>query len=1677
MKITNAGRGIHVREIKGVDRFRADLPPNWYGFTNLDFVLDAGTAREVDIVIVSDLRIFLVDIKDWHGVISSVDGRWHQDGVDKDSSPVTKVTEIARRLAPLLAKELRKHQETRGLPIPKIEGLVVLTARANTTGIAETERAKVLTADEFIGIVKDSRRAFTSFGPVAREFVDRGLTDPFWKGRLTPFFNAGPASPFKPGKRRFERFTADDAASFTHPKSVYAEYDATEEGNPNNLGTLRLWDFGNCDTKFQTEEGRLEIAGREKQVYHWLRDRSDDIENILLGPKLDDRDRGVNYWEIYDRRRRLQRLGQFSGTEAKRLLPADRIELARQMLSAVASMHRQNAAHLDLGAHSIWVESPTTVKLSHLLASRFPEVKSLGEARYQFLASVGVPEDVLGYKSSPKSRDAYLIGVAVHQLLFGAIPAGTPPEWDAAVDAGEEFAPLHNWLAAALDMSPDDRFGDAVIALEAFNKATAARPTFAEVTAGLERLRAEVRTQRQLSLAYPMVGDPIVENDRLEVWCSGQGADKKIVKLWKQAAWGDLKREGATILAFLERAKNMKADRPSGLPTVLDVIWLGDAFAVVQSWVHGKSIADTLQSLPEALRTPLGALKLLKQILSVIDSLHEQQIGHGDLKPENIVVEETGSVVLIDALDFSPRSDGALVSSAYAPQSGNIFERDRFAATKIADELLLNAGLEDQDAAKLSKAIKQCQEKEPILSTLSPVLDEIDAIIERLETPISFDADQLSTPIAISIKDASLGIIEPDEGSLFLRFRRHTEYNTLYFVIRGATEEVEVRLTQDGEPRNASRRLFEQRFIKRSIASEFHQISSKLNIVRNGSTDLEGIQVILNLPIVQQHLKEALSGAVGAAPTEADDDEAEPERLSEEEQEEQLTEEVAASLDTSAALTVDVPRLWRSLVDVENELTIEGIAQLDSSYDRNTSLHRLPLELESGEFEFAKNDTVGVERQDKRGHWRRIGELDVLLSKPHLAFINTSEVSARYQGRLVEEGQRLKFISHFESQSLKRRTDAVDRILAGNGRSRDLLSVFDARTELSATRNSHKVDPKLLALYDLNEDQNQAFERIVACRPVGLLQGPPGTGKTRFIGALAHYALTNGLAKNVLISSQSHEAVNTAAEAVLSLFRKTGEQPSLLRVAWDEELVSPPLRAFHTPKVEKALKDRFKASFSERLSVAGEALGLPESIISDVISLETDVRPIVARLAELSGDIERDEQRVTGLINTLETHVKALGLSSLDTDEEPDWSNFAETIAHDLMERHRTVNGISGDLISKIRDAAVVGRDFSASVSRAQRSFEGFLAGTRQIVVGTCVGLGRTSLGLTNTAFDLVIVDEAARCTASELLVPLQAARWAVLVGDHAQLQPNHKPEVVNQVTKRTGIPKAEIVRSDFERVFSTGYGKNAGARLKTQYRMWPAIGAIVSESFYPDLVLEAGRSQPEIDPAILPETLGKPLTWVETDSLGEQGFEKRDNDKKSLVNRTEAAAIQTLIEDWHSNDEFREWLETQQKHPAGIGIICMYSAQRDLIRTRLRQSSIAYLLDKHVKVGTVDSYQGKENPIVLLSLVRNNEAGILQGGTRCIHEGFLISPNRINVAASRAMDRLVIVGARHRWASTGPMGRLVASVARQEAAGNSTAIDVKQLLPHDTASTPGGSAKVKAKSGGKPAPNGGPNG
>ncbi|BBV29761.1 hypothetical protein STW0522CIT19_12500 [Citrobacter freundii] len=86
-----------------------------------------------------------------------------------------------------------------------------------------------------------------------------------------------------------------------------------------------------------------------------------------------------------------------------------------------------------------------------------------------------------------------------------------------------------------------------------------------------------------------------------------------------------------------------------------------------------------------------------------------------------------------------------------------------------------------------------------------------------------------------------------------------------------------------------------------------------------------------------------------------------------------------------------------------------------------------------------------------------------------------------------------------------------------------------------------------------------------------------------------------------------------------------------------------------------------------------------------------------------------------------------------------------------------------------------------------------------------------------------------------------------------------------------------------------------------------------------------------------------------------------------------------------------------------------MYGEQVRLLVKKINSLSWARnLLEKRIiKIDTVDSYQGKENDIIILSLVRSNRKG---------EQGHVSSENRANVSLSRAREALFIVGNKNMW-------------------------------------------------------------
>jgi energy-coupling factor transporter ATP-binding protein EcfA2 len=269
--------------------------------------------------------------------------------------------------------------------------------------------------------------------------------------------------------------------------------------------------------------------------------------------------------------------------------------------------------------------------------------------------------------------------------------------------------------------------------------------------------------------------------------------------------------------------------------------------------------------------------------------------------------------------------------------------------------------------------------------------------------------------------------------------------------------------------------------------------------------------------------------------------------------------------------------------------------------------------------------------------------------------------------------------------------------------------------------------------------------------------------------------------------------------------------------------------------------------------------------------------------------------------------------------------------------------------------------------------------------------------------FDAVIVDEAARATPGDLMIPMTFARQRIiLVGDHRQLPHMIDEQIIKQLEDEGSTEgfRDALERSLFQHLkeraeaLTLSDGIQRVVTLDAQFRMHPTLGQFVSENFY----LPYGESFASPRPGSDFEHTLKPFAgscagWVDVGrSLG---AEEKVPGGTSYFRVAEVDAVEGLL---------RRWTEDLFSRNLSVGVIAFYSEQRDRLKERISSESLDP--SGRVTVGTVDSFQGREFDAVILSAVRTSPAP----GSKAEY-GHLVSANRLCVAMSRQKRLLVVVG------------------------------------------------------------------
>jgi len=1582
---------IHCLDPKGVNEYERraniilseEMPSTWKAYSGLQLVGKKDQQAEFDLIIFTADRIIVVELKDWYGKLFSKNGKWViQRGQYQE--PRENGLRSAIRAAKILKSLILSRLKSKLSSIPYVESCVVLTGEATAEDLPQDEKSQVFTLDEFKKF-GNPKKLNSAFGEV--KSINNNQDRPNQNLNIWDNFFINDSGNFKPRVFTHAGYAIEGSAFFKHKNSIYSEYISFQTTDNSYKAIMRKWDFNHQSIAnySRTAEERNVILHRESKVLSYIDSEDEDLMDTHLSYIPSD---SIGDIELFTLPRNKLRLDEYILSNWKKLSKQNKIEIITIFISHLARLHKIGVAHQDLGSHSVWLSNSSLgITLSNFLAASFPKDthKKISANLTDLLAhqKIKLPENSIDSNSTPFTRDVFLTGSIVHFLAFGS--------WPNTLEDGVYFwKPIENdlfegaldtWFKKSLDYKASNRFENLEISFDFFENTN-----IKEGIESIESLGELEKYYKETNIYAEYAHQQIREPKGTSLFYKSTNGDSAI-KIWNGVSPQNSDSSlNIYLISFLNRIQTLKNSKIDGIPKIIEFGYNKSfqALFVSYQWIDGEkwNTAIARKNKDEILILILGLIK------STVE-LHKNKLTHGSINPEHIICQ--GSAInkipiFVNLFEFSPAINDSEINE-YSPENFldiPLISRDRFAIIKIIKEASQLSNIESI-TSYCNNLLKQV---EITGSDLNRFLDNF----ENIANPI--DADLDLRVFVIKGRNFSAGITEmtSDSGNYYISTRVE-DSNTLRLFLSGQNQQVTIKIDlakadigHTFVPKNTTH----NEFIK---SKRFHEIlfKGKIKFSQNtDSTSIDFVKEILNNEIVNQKI---LNYRNLQLPKE---------------------QRVIAHEDIKHPIN----KIWREMVETEysiNPKVFLTSAPIESDDLKN--IYNVSYINEGSRFDFdLKKERVTIKRENN--DYLKVSGFVESISKGNIEFKNN-------KSNTLEDGDSVYLISNLADSSLRKRRNAVEAIINGRATIPNLVNYFDTNMDCepdeitNPSPSETEIDLYTEKNFKFNNSQKDAFKKLHQYGPLGLLQGPPGTGKTAFIGAFIHYSILKG-SKKILLVSQSHEAVNNAAEKVREIFRKQNESVSIIRLG-DEEHISDSLADISEDALQKNYRELFRAEIKQRIILAAKNLSLPIEFIETSLDFELSFGRNI--------DTYQKNENNKNLNNWLEK-LSNFFIKHFDHKVPFDQSNLNDTHTtfYKLAEHKFQID--SPLHIEKYRDIVNISFEWIAVMSSSKSQFQNFLVKTRTVVCGTCVGIARLHYGVNENIYDLVVIDEASRASSSELAIAMQIGRKVILVGDHKQLPPQYDDEHINKAVEKIGnITSDELRRSDFERSFLSNYGKLVGQRLSVQYRMAPAIGSLISYCFY-DSLLDTGRGEPINAIASLPDKLGTTVTWLDTSPAAEKSFDRRPSGKNSnqhsFENEFEANVIIKLLEELSVSKNLNDFLLTGDSPQ--IGVICMYKEQVRLLRKKLQ--GIQWLRnlqdDGILKIDTVDSYQGKENSIIIVSLVRNNHELI---------QGFLKHESRANVALSRAKERLYIVGSTSMWNKkniNSPFGRVLSYIQNE---------------------------------------------
>lgn len=416
---------------------------------------------------------------------------------------------------------------------------------------------------------------------------------------------------------------------------------------------------------------------------------------------------------------------------------------------------------------------------------------------------------------------------------------------------------------------------------------------------------------------------------------------------------------------------------------------------------------------------------------------------------------------------------------------------------------------------------------------------------------------------------------------------------------------------------------------------------------------------------------------------------------------------------------------WERVID-EEAISIEKRKSLCpyTSYELSDSQEQLIVNIEKGKWAFEQGDYIQMstiaEKSMNIGTLAEIHEEQILINLNW--DIDTQHIAMKgIIGIDVQQTQ----------TNLKRLRRAV-KALKLKSSVNPLLSDIFSEPQLI---RMFKVSPISRYMQVLDPANQRAVQKALSTKDICLIQGPPGTGKTTVITEIICQILKTNPKAKILLSSQSHVAVDHALKNITKLLPES----NIIRIGRADKISEDAVSLMMPNQIKKWIEVVRKESRKELLDYLRSKFTMQDGSNIYIESLLNDIDSEIRQ--PLSVSKNGNDSEITKLISITREWYRKLGKSE---------------------------------------------------------EFDAIFARESSIVASTCLGIASRH-ALNSMVFDWVIVDEAGRATPPELLVPIIRGKKIILVGDHKQLPPVVKSGLNKEELEKMDIRLSDLEKSLFE--------------------------------------------------------------------------------------------------------------------------------------------------------------------------------------------------------------------------------------------------------------------------------------